>query len=85
MLSITGTITGTITTGAIPVHLGTGRAAFMKIASAEGVSTQTVPAFFWSSLRTAQQDRYYISGITTVEIVKIIASGWHEHEPVQPK
>jgi LacI family transcriptional regulator len=42
-LSITGTITGTITSGALPVHLkSSGRATIKEVAFAAGVSTQTV-------------------------------------------
>jgi LacI family transcriptional regulator len=43
MLSITGTITGTITSGVKTVHLKTsGRATIKEVAYAAGVSTQTV-------------------------------------------
>jgi LacI family transcriptional regulator len=43
MLSVTGSITGTVTQGALPVQLKTtGRSTIKEVASAAGVSTQTV-------------------------------------------
>jgi DNA-binding LacI/PurR family transcriptional regulator len=42
-------------------------------------------AYFWPPLTTVQQDQYNVGEIAVEEIIKIIESGWHEHEPVRPK
>jgi LacI family transcriptional regulator len=42
-------------------------------------------AFFWPPLTTVQQDQYNVGEVAVEEIIKIIESGWHEHEPVRPK
>lgn len=42
-------------------------------------------AFFWPPLTTIQQDQYNVGEVAVEEIIKIIESGWHEHEPVRPK
>ena len=42
-------------------------------------------AFFWPPLTTVQQDQYNVGEVAVEEIIKIIDSGWHEHEPVRPK
>ena len=41
--------------------------------------------FFWPPLTTVQQDQYNMGEIAVEEVIKIIESGWHEHEPVRPK
>jgi LacI family transcriptional regulator len=41
--------------------------------------------FFWPPLTSVQQDQYNVGEIAVEEIIKIIESGWHEHEPVRPK
>ena len=42
-------------------------------------------AFFWPPLTTVQQDQFNVGEVAVEEIIKIIESGWHEHEPVRPK
>lgn len=42
-------------------------------------------AYFWPPLTTVQQDQYNVGEVAVEEIIKIIESGWHEHEPVRPK
>jgi len=42
-------------------------------------------AYFWPPLTTVQQDQYNVGEVAVEEIIKIIDSGWHEHEPVRPK
>ena len=42
-------------------------------------------AYFWPPLTTVQQDQYNVGEIAVEEIIKIIESGWQEHEPVRPK
>jgi LacI family transcriptional regulator len=42
-------------------------------------------AFFWPPLTTVQQDQYSVGEVAVEEIIKIIESGWQEHEPVSPK
>jgi LacI family transcriptional regulator len=42
-------------------------------------------AFFWPALTTVQQDQHNVGEVAVEEIIKIIESGWHEHEPVRPK
>ena len=42
-------------------------------------------AFFWPPLTTVHQDQYNIGEVAVEETIKLIESGWHEHEPVQPK
>jgi DNA-binding LacI/PurR family transcriptional regulator len=41
--------------------------------------------FFWPPLTTVQQDQYNVGEVAVEEVIKIIESGWHEHEPVRPK
>ena len=41
--------------------------------------------FFWPPLTTVQQDQYNVGEIAVEEVIKIIESGWDEHEPVRPK
>ena len=41
--------------------------------------------FFWPSLSTVQQDQYNVGEVAVEEAIKIIESGWDEHEPVRPK
>lgn len=41
--------------------------------------------FFWPPLTTVKQDQYTVGKIAVEEVIKIIESGWDEHEPVQPK
>jgi LacI family transcriptional regulator len=41
--------------------------------------------FFWPPLTTIQQDQYNVGEIAVEEVIKIIESGWDEHEPVRPK
>jgi len=42
-------------------------------------------AYFWPPLTTVQQDQYNVGEVAVEEIIKIIESGWDEHEPVRPK
>jgi LacI family transcriptional regulator len=42
-------------------------------------------AYFWPPLTTVQQDQYNVGEVAVEEIIKIIESGWLEHEPVRPK
>jgi len=41
-------------------------------------------AYFWPPLTTIEQDQYRMGKISVEEIIKIIESGWDEHEPVAP-
>lgn len=41
--------------------------------------------FFWPPLTTIQQDQHNVGEVAVEEIIKIIESGWREHEPVRPK
>jgi len=41
--------------------------------------------FFWPPLTTVQQDQYNVGEMAVEEIIKIIESGWEDHEPVRPK
>jgi LacI family transcriptional regulator len=41
--------------------------------------------FFWPPLTTVQQDQYNLGEVAIEEIIKIIESGYNEHDPVQPK
>ena len=41
--------------------------------------------FFWPPLTTIQQDQYNVGEVAVEEVIKIIESGWDEHEPVRPK
>lgn len=42
-------------------------------------------AYFWPPLTTVQQDQYNVGEVAVEEIIKIIESGWNEHDPVRPK
>jgi DNA-binding LacI/PurR family transcriptional regulator len=42
-------------------------------------------AYFWPPLTTIQQDQLNVGEVAVEEIIKIIESGWKEHEPVSPK
>jgi LacI family transcriptional regulator len=41
--------------------------------------------FFWPPLTTVEQDQYNVGEVAVEEVIKIIESGWDEHEPVRPK
>jgi LacI family transcriptional regulator len=41
--------------------------------------------FFWPPLTSVQQDQFNVGEVAVEEIIKIIESGWDEHEPVRPK
>jgi len=41
--------------------------------------------FFWPPLTTVQQDQFNVGEVAVEEVIKIIESGWDEHEPVRPK
>ena len=49
-----------------------------------GFDNMTESAYFWPPLTTIQQDQYSFGKIAVEEIIKIIESGWDEHEPVEP-
>lgn len=42
-------------------------------------------AFFWPPLTTIQQDQHNVGEVAVEEMIKIIESYRHEHEPVRPK
>ena len=50
-----------------------------------GFDDLTESEFFWPPLTSVQQDQYNVGEIAVEEIIKIIESGWEEHEPVRPK
>jgi DNA-binding LacI/PurR family transcriptional regulator len=41
--------------------------------------------FFWPPLTTIQQDQFNLGEVAIEEIIKIIESGYDEHDPVRPK
>ena len=41
--------------------------------------------FYWPPLTTVDQDQFNVGEVAVEEIIKIIESGWDEHEPVKPK
>ena len=36
-------------------------------------------------MTTVQQDQYNVGEMAVEEVIKIIESGWEDHEPVRPK
>ncbi|MFN2199454.1 MAG: substrate-binding domain-containing protein, partial [Anaerolineales bacterium] len=50
-----------------------------------GFDNVTESEFYWPSLTTVDQDQYNVGEVAVEEILKIIESGWEEHEPVRPK
>jgi LacI family transcriptional regulator len=42
-------------------------------------------AYFWPALTTVQQDHYDIARIAVAEMIKIIESGWHGLDPMEPR